>query len=145
MIVRELQPADRAGWAPLWQGYLDFYETVLPPETTEVLWGRFFDPKEPVYALVAEHEGALIGLVHYLFHRNTWLVNDVCYLEDLFVSQAARGQGAGRALIEAVYEKAAAAGTKRIYWLTHETNKQAQALYNQVADRPGFIQYRKTL
>ena len=98
-----------------------------------------------MHALVAEDGGELLGLVHYIFHRNTWMVNDVCYLEDLFTAEQARGKGVGRALIEAVYARAAAAGGTRVYWLTHETNITAQALYDKVAEKPGFIQYRKQI
>ena len=145
MLIREVQPADRAQWDPLWQGYLSFYKTELPAETTEVLWSRFFNPAEPVNCLVAEEDGKLLGLVHYIFHRNTWEVEDVCYLEDLFTAPQARGKGVGRALIEAVYEKARQAKAKRVYWMTHETNKQAMILYDQLADKPGFVQYRKYL
>ncbi len=145
MQVRPIRPEDRAGWEALWQGYLRFYEEELPQEVTDIVWSRFLDPNEPMHALVAEADGKLLGLVHYLFHRNTWMANDVCYLEDLFTAEDARGKGVGRALIEAVYERASAAGSTRVYWLTHETNKTAQALYDTLADKPGFIQYRKQL
>ena len=145
MIIRSVRPEDKAQWLPLWQGYLRFYEHDLPTEVTDTLWARFFDKAEPVHALVAEENGELLGLVHYIFHRNTWMVNDVCYLEDLFTAEAARSKGVGRALIEAVYERARAAGSPKVYWLTHETNKTAQSLYDKVAEKPGFIQYRKQI
>ena len=144
MIIRPVRPEDKASWLPLWQGYLSFYKVEnLPDHVTESLWARFFDAAEPVHALLAEENGELLGLVHYIFHRNTWMASDVCYLEDLFTAEAARGKGVGRALIEAVYERARAAGSTRVYWMTHETNKTAQALYNNVAEKSGFIQYRK--
>ena len=144
MIIRFVRPEDKAQWLPLWQGYLAFYKVEnLPSDVTETTWARFFDDAEPVHALVAEENGALRGFVHYIFHRNTWMVEDVCYLEDLFTAEAARGKGVGRALIEAVYAAARAAGSTRVYWMTHETNTTAQALYNNIADKPGFIQYRK--
>ena len=92
--------------------------------------------------LVAEDNGSLVGLVHYIFHRNTWMVGDVCYLEDLFTAPHARGQGVGRALIEAVYDKARQAGSSRVYWMTQESNAQAMLLYDKVANKPGFLQYR---
>ena len=145
MIIRSVRPEDKAQWLPLWQGYLRFYEHDLPTEVTDTLWARLFDKAEPVHALVAEENGELLGLVHYIFHRNTWMVNDVCYLEDLFTAEAARGKGVGRGLIEAVYERARAAGSPKVYWLTHETNKTAQSLYDKVAEKPGFIQYRKQI
>lgn len=146
MIIRPVRSEDKAQWLPLWQGYLAFYKVEnLPPEVTETTWARFLDEAEPMHALVAEDGGELLGLVHYIFHRNTWMVNDVCYLEDLFTAEQARGKGVGRALIEAVYARAAAAGGTRVYWLTHETNITAQALYDKVAEKPGFIQYRKQI
>jgi len=146
MRVREIEPGDKAQWAVLWQGYLEFYQVPdLAAEITETTWDRFFDPAEPVHALVAEEDGVLLGLVHYIFHRNTRCLENVCYLEDLFTASPARGQGVGRALIEAVYAKAREKKASRVYWLTHETNKTAQALYDRIADKTGFIQYRKNL
>ncbi|WP_297490966.1 GNAT family N-acetyltransferase [Acidocella sp.] len=145
MLIRDISPRDRAQWAVLWQGYLEFYGVPdMAPEITERTWARFFDPAEPVFAMVAEEGGVLLGLVHYIFHRNTWCLDDVCYLEDLFTAAAARGKGVGRALIEAVYEKAKAKNATRVYWMTHKTNTTAQALYEKVAENTGFIQYRKS-
>jgi GNAT superfamily N-acetyltransferase len=144
-IIRSVTPADRSQWAPLWEGYNRFYERVIPAEVTDMTWSRFFDAYEPVHALVAETDGRLIGLVHYLFHRNTAMIAPTCYLQDLFTDAAARGSGIGRALIEAVYERARVAGSPRVYWMTHETNLTAMKLYDQVAERSGFVQYRKQI
>ena len=145
LIVRPVRPADYDRWLPLWEGYNRFYERTAAPEVTAMTWARFFDAYEPVHALVAEKAGAVLGIVHYLFHRNTSMIGSTCYLQDLFTSEASRGQGVGRALIEAVYERARDAGSPRVYWMTHETNRTAMRLYDQVAERSGFIQYRKTL
>jgi GNAT superfamily N-acetyltransferase len=142
VTVRPLRPADRAAWEPLWQGYLTFYRASL---ATDATWQRFFDPLEALGAVVAERDGRLIGLAHYLLHRSTWSATCYCYLEDLFVDPAVRGSGAGRALIAAVEKVARDAGASRLYWTTHESNETAQKLYDQVADRPGFVQYRKKL
>ena len=147
--IRALAAADRASWQILWDGYNAFYgragATALPAEVTEVLWARLFDPAEPVHARVAEQAGRVVGLVHYLFHRSTTMIAPICYLQDLFTEPALRGHGAGRALIEAVYRDAAAAGSTRVYWQTHETNTAARALYDKVAERSGFIVYRQQL
>ena len=129
----------------MWKGYHRFYEREITDAITQSTWARFFDAYEPVHALVAERAGDLHGLAHYLFHRNTAAIGPVCYMQDLFTAENARGQGIGRALIEAVYERARAAGSPRVYWMTHETNGTAQALYDKIADRSGFIQYRKAL
>ena len=144
-IIRDLLKEDRPGWENLWGGYLDFYEAAMESVTIEVTWSRLLDPAEPMMALVAVDSGTheLIGLVHCVFHRGTWAVGDFCYLEDLFVSSAARKQGVARALIEAVYMRADARKCERVYWLTHETNTVARALYDQVAVNKGFIQYRR--
>jgi GNAT superfamily N-acetyltransferase len=144
MKIRDIEPLDRVQWAVLWQGYLEFYKVPdMAPEITERTWARFFDEAEPVHAMVAVEDGVLLGMVQYLFHRNTWFLEDVCYLQDLFTAEASRGKGVARALIEAVYAKAQARGARRVYWMTHESNATAQLLYDKVADKSGFIQYRK--
>ena len=143
--IRPLEADDRDQWEPLWQGYLTFYNTTLPTNITEITWARFLDPSEPMNALVAERNGVLLGIAHYMFHRSTWSQSHYCYLEDLFVAPNCRSGGVGRALIEAVEKDARRVNATRLYWLTHDGNARAQALYNQVADRSGFIQYRKVL
>ncbi len=147
--IRLVQPDDYDQWLALWDGYNRFYgrfdATALSDEITQATWQRFADPKEPMHAFVAERDGRLVGLVHYLFHRSTTLLNDICYLQDLFTDQSCRGEGVGRTLIEAVYEQARFAGSVRVYWQTHETNARAMVLYNDVANRSGFLVYRKEL
>jgi GNAT superfamily N-acetyltransferase len=143
MDIRPLRRDERTDWEPLWRSYLEFYDTVLPQHVYDATWARLHDPNEPMWLLGAAVEGKILGIVHYLFHRSCWTVGDYCYLQDLFVAQDARKLGLGRALIEAVYKEAKAAGASRVYWLTHETNATARALYDTLADRPGFIQYRK--
>lgn len=146
MHVRPLQLTDRAAWQPLWDAYNAFYgragETALPAKITETTWARFFDAAEPVHALIAVDErGALLGLVHYLYHRSTTRIELTCYLQDLFTAPEARGRGVGRALIEAVCAAAGEAGIKRVYWQTHSTNATGRALYDKVAQHLGFIVY----
>lgn len=145
-VIRCVVPSDYAQWRVLWDGYNEFYgrigPTALPDTVTAVTWARFFDGYEPMTALVALSQDRLVGIVHYLFHRSTISIGPVCYLQDLFTVPEARGQGVGRALIEAVYERARYAGASRVYWHTHETNITAQALYDRLADRSGFIVYR---
>jgi len=140
---------DFAAWKPLWDGYNAFYgregETALAPEVTATTWRRFLDPAEPVFGLVAEVDGALPGLVHYLFHRSTNRIELTCYLQDLYTAPSARGHGIGRALIEGVYERSQAAGIKRVYWHTHESNAAGRLLYDKVARHHGFILYAHDL
>lgn len=149
LAVRGIERTDFAQWLPLWLGYNAFYgragDAALPEAITQMTWARFFDAYEPVHALVAEQDGQLRGLVHYLFHRSTTLIEPICYLQDLFTLAQVRGQGVGRALINVVYERARLAGATRVYWQTHETNTTAMALYDQVATRSGFLVYRKLL
>lgn len=145
MIVRPVATTDLEAWRPLWDGYNEFYErtgdSALPEEVTSTTWARFFDPAEPIFAMVAEDDDQLVGLVHYLFHRSTSRVELVCYLQDLFTLPTERGKGVGRALIEAVSERTHAEGIKRVYWQTHETNAPGRRLYDSVAENQGFIVY----
>ncbi len=141
--IRPFRSGDRESWEPLWQGYLTFYKSTVPSEVTDTTWRRLNDAAEPIHGLAAVLDGRIVGIVHYIFHRSTWTTGDYCYLQDLFTAEEARGRGAGRALIEGVYERAQAQGASRVYWLTHETNTSAQALYDRLATRSGFIQYRK--
>ncbi|SCC91550.1 GCN5-related N-acetyltransferase [Thiomonas sp. X19] len=147
--LRPVVSDDYAQWKPLWDGYNAFYgrtgPTALPPDMAQITWARFLDPAEPMHAVVAERDGQLLGLVHFLFHRSTTLIAPTCYLQDLYTQEETRGQGVGRALIQAVYERAAAAGSQRVYWLTHATNHVAMRLYDQVAEKSGFVVYRKAL
>lgn len=143
--VRALAKEDRPGWEELWGGYLDFYEAPMEAVVIELTWSRLLDPAEPMIALVAEdaENKELLGLVHCVFHRGTWAINDLCYLEDLYVSACARGRGVGRALIEAVYALADERQCDRVYWMTQESNETARKLYEKMARRTGFIQYRR--
>ena len=146
ITIRPLLPSDYAGWRPLWDGYNAFYgregTTALPEPITAKTWERFLNPDEPVHAMVAtDHRDHIVGLVHYLFHRSTTRLTDVCYLQDLFTVPALRGRGVARRLIEAVYEAARAAGSTRVYWQTQESNSTARTLYDKVAKFGGFIVY----
>ena len=130
-------------YACVWEAYLAFYKTSVPDDVTDTTFARFFDEAEPMHALVAEQDGEIVGIVHYIFHRSTWTKGPYCYLQDLFTAEHARGGGVGRKLIEAVYDRVREQGASRVYWLTQESNATARALYDRLADRPGFIQYRK--
>jgi GNAT superfamily N-acetyltransferase len=145
--IRAIEPADLAAWTPLWEGYNAFYgragPTALSPAITAVTWRRFFDANEPVFALVAESAGRLVGLTHYLYHRSTSRIEPTCYLQDLFTAADVRGQGVGRALILGVYEAARAAGIHEVYWQTHEANSAGRLLYDKVAKHAGFIVYEQ--
>jgi GNAT superfamily N-acetyltransferase len=144
-LIRPVAPDDKPSWETLWRGYQAFYKAEIPQATSDMTWARFFNQIEPVNALVAEENGRLVGLAHYIFHRNTWMMEPVCYLQDLFTAESMRGQGIGRKLIEAVYEQARAQNCSRVYWMTHETNTQAMILYDKVAKKSGFLQYRNQL
>ena len=147
ICIRAATEEDYEKWLPLWDGYNAFYgrsgPTALPIEITRVTWARFFDAYEPMHALVAECDGAMLGFTHYLFHRSTIALHPYCYLQDLFTIEAARGKGVGRALIEGVYDRAKLAGAPRVYWHTHESNQVAMQLYDKVAELSGFVVYRK--
>ncbi len=158
--IRPIRRDDLAQWRPLWDAYNAFYgregATALPEAVSATTWSRFFDEAEPVYAMVAEVDegtgdgtgggkGRLVGLVHYLYHRSTTRIAEVCYLHDLYTDPQLRRQGIGRLLIEAVYREAGAAGCARVYWQTQQTNTTARRLYDQVAGFGGFIVYAHEL
>ena len=149
LLVQQLSESDKDSWRALFDAYNAFYgrigETALAPAIIETTWRRIFDSQEPVFCLVAWQDGALVGFTHYLFHRSTTSIEPSCYLQDLFTVPEVRGQGVGRALIEAVYEKAREAGAARVYWQTHESNAAARKLYDGIAENSGFIVYRKMM
>jgi GNAT superfamily N-acetyltransferase len=148
-VIRPVQREDFSAWKILWDGYNAFYgrsgATALPDDIIQTTWSRFFDADEPVHAIVAESADELLGMAHFLYHRSTIQLAPSCYMQDLFTVTAARGKGVGRALIAAVYEAAKKAGSPRVYWQTHETNAVAVQLYDQVAEKSGFVVYRKLL
>ncbi|KIH80736.1 GNAT family N-acetyltransferase [Pseudomonas batumici] len=143
--IRPVTAADQAVWRPLWQAYLKFYDTELPDSIYQSTWQRFLDPAEPTNAALAWQDGKAVGVVHFIYHRSNWSIQNSCYLQDLFVTPGLRGTGVGRLLIEHVYATAAQAGCNRVHWLTHETNATAIQLYERIAERPGFIQFRQAL
>ena len=142
-VIRPLTSSDRTQWETLWNGYLRFYRHRLPAEITNTTFSRLIDEAQQPHGLVAEADGKLVGFVHYVFHRSSWSTSDVCYLEDLFVDPAARGQGSGRALIQAVYGIADRAKAATVYWMTQEFNADGRALYDTLARRTSFIRYER--
>jgi GNAT superfamily N-acetyltransferase len=143
--IRPLSAADHDAWLPLWRGYQAFYKTDIPAEVSAVTWSRLLNAAEPVGGALAWNGPAAVGLVHHIRHRSCWTVGDYLYLQDLFVSADARGTGVGRRLIEHVYALALAQGCSRVHWLTHETNADAMLLYDRIAERSGFVQYRHAI
>jgi GNAT superfamily N-acetyltransferase len=143
--IKAIESEDFDIWLPLWKGYQRFYEVDIPESVTLKTWARFLDPVEPMHAALAMVGEQTVGLVHSIYHRSAWTSSDDCYLQDLFVAADGRGSGVGRALIEHVYADARLRGASRMYWLTHESNHNARQLYDRVADRSGFIHYRKPL
>lgn len=146
VVIRPFVAEDEKKWQRLWQGYQDYYRTDLPPDISDLTWQRLLDERSGVYGLGAFNPGGdMLGLVHYLFHPVTWAKGPRCYLEDLFTSEQARNQGVGRALIEAVYEKAKVQGADQVYWLTEDFNRRAHYLYDKLALKTPFIKYQKNL
>jgi GNAT superfamily N-acetyltransferase len=149
LLIRKVQADDFEEWLSLWNGYNSFYgragASALAQEVTQKTWGRFFNPIEPVFALVAEDAGAVVGLVHYIFHRSTTRLGPVCYLQDLFTSPTRRKLGIGKALISEVYQQAALAAASRVYWQTQASNDAGRALYDKLAKHSGFIVYSHEL
>lgn len=142
--ITPLRPEDEPRWAELWRAYLAFYETALPAEQFADTWSRILYGTQ-IHGLAARREGAIVGITHYLFHPTAWAIAPACYLQDLYVDEAARRTGAGRALIEAVAERARERGASRLYWLTQENNAVARRLYDRLARHSGFIRYEYPL
>ncbi len=145
MIIRDAVATDQAAWLGLWQGFLDFYHEALSPQITAFTWTRLIDPASPMKMRLAIVDDTPAGFAIYQHHPSTWVFGDDCYLEDLFVAPAARGQGIGRALIDDLFSLARAKGWQRVYWHTDEANLTAQALYDSIGPRDGHIRYRFSL
>jgi GNAT superfamily N-acetyltransferase len=142
--IRPLRAGDKAEWRRMWTGYLEFYKTSVPEEVYASTFARLLgDDPQDFHGLIAEQGGKPVGLTHYLFHRHCWRIENVIYLQDLYVDPAARGTGAGRALIEAVYAAAGAAGCPTVYWLTQDFNAVGRRLYDRIAKVTPFIKYQR--
>jgi GNAT superfamily N-acetyltransferase len=143
IAIRPLRPSDRAEWGRLWTGYLDFYETSLPPSVHDHTFARLSGDDPLMHGLLAEVGGVPVGLVHYIFHDHCWRPEGVTYLQDLYADPSARGTGVGRALIEAVYAAADAAGRPSVYWLTQDNNATARKLYDRIGRLSPFLRYNR--
>ncbi|WP_210092476.1 GNAT family N-acetyltransferase [Ruegeria sp. HKCCSP346] len=145
LTIRTLRAEDKSQWADMWRDYLAFYETALPDDVYETTFSRLLgDDPQDFSCFVAEQNGALVGLTHYLFHRHAWKVEKVCYLQDLFAQPEARGAGVGRALIQAVYDEADRQGAPSVYWLTQDFNHTARKLYDRIGTLTPFIKYARS-
>ncbi len=143
--IRPVTAEDQDAWLALWHAYLTFYKTTLADAVTQSTWQRFLDSSEPTNAALAWQDGKAVGMVHFIYHRSNWSISNACYLQDLLVVPEQRGTGVGRQLIEYVYATAKRDGADKVHWLTHETNATAIQLYERLAERPGYIQFRKPL
>lgn len=144
LSIRALRPDDRSEWAGLWRAYLGFYQTTLPDAVFDSTFARLLgNDAQDFNCLVAERDGRLVGLAHFLFHRHAWKIDNTCYLQDLFAAPEVRGTGVGRALIEAVYAAADAAGAPSVYWLTQDFNTAARRLYDRIGKLTPFIRYQR--
>ncbi|MDO9416609.1 GNAT family N-acetyltransferase [Pararhizobium sp.] len=144
--IRPIEAGDEAEWRRLWTAYLAFYETVLPETMFATTFSRLLsNGGQEFHGLLAVRDGHPVGLAHYVFHRSCWHDGYVCYLQDLYADPDVRGRGVGRALIEAVYARAGAAGSPEVYWMTQEFNATARKLYDRIADKTPFVIYQKTL
>lgn len=145
MTVRPLREDDHADWRKLWTGYLDFYETSVGEEVYAETWKRLMgdDPQDFNGLAALDDDGRMVGLTHYLIHRHAWKIENVCYLQDLYVAPEARGGGHGAALITGVYDAADAAGAPVVYWLTQDNNVTARKLYDRIGKLTPFIRYNR--
>ena len=142
LIVRPLTSSDESEWRRLWTGYLEYYESSVSEEVYQSSFARMLPGEDnEFHGMVAELDGILVGLVHYLFHRHGWMIENVCFLQDLYVDPSVRGKRIGRALIEATYKAADANGTPTVYWLTQDFNEAGRRLYDRVGKLTPFIKY----
>jgi len=144
VTIAPLRPDDKARWCELWSVYLTFYDTTLPRDVFEHTWTRLLQ-EDALHGLAARADGVIVGITHFLFHNSAWTTTPVCYLQDLFVVDAMRGRGTGRALIEAVAARARDRASTRMYWLTQDHNATARLLYDRLAKNSGFIRYEYPL
>ncbi len=141
ILIRPALPSDEAAWRKLWQGYCDFYGANVPDAVTSRTWGRILDPDSGVLCIVAEVDGQVYGFANCVIHENTWELQPICYLEDLFVLPSARGRGIGKALMEWLRNAMRAEGWSRLYWVTGQDNQAARALYDRFTQADGFVRY----
>ncbi len=143
--VRRLEAKDKSAWLPLFKGYIEFYKATVPDDVIEISWSRLLSGAEGNHIgfVAVDDSDKPIGIAHVLFHRSTWSPTWYCYLEDLFVEPTLRAKGVGRKLIEAVYAEADARKCTRTYWMTQEFNYRARGLYDQMATKSPFVQYRR--
>ena len=144
-LIRSFCEGDYDDWLVLWRAYQAFYKSNIADEVSRVVFSRMLDPKEPTFGAFATRADGVLGFTHWILHRSNWTVGNYCYLQDLYVQEESRGLGVGRCLITHVYSEAKKAECSRVYWLTHETNATAMRLYDSLAERSGFLQYRKIL
>lgn len=146
ITIRAIEVADEDGWRVLWKDYCDFYQTDLAEAVTASTWGRILNPVEPLYALVAEDEaGTLLGFANYVLHPHTWSDQTLCYLEDLFVCEDARGNNIGHSLIKSLIQQGRERGWKRVYWHTNADNERARRLYDRFTPADDVVRYVVTL
>ena len=144
VFIRELERDDFEDWRMLWEKYLNFYETYLPKEVYTATFDRLVSKENTSQnALIAKNDSRVVGLVHFIFHPHNWKIEEVCYLQDLYVSETVRGRGVGRLLIESVYNEADRRNTPTVYWLTQDFNKTARFLYDKIATVTPFIKYNR--
>lgn len=143
ITIRPVTANDHATWLALWHAYLQFYKTELSETVSLTTWERLIDAREPTHSALAWRDEKAVGMVNFIYHRSNWSIENACYLQDLYVAGEQRGLGIGRQLIQHVYQAASAGGCTKVHWLTHETNSTAIDLYERVAERSGFIQFRK--
>jgi len=144
LSIRPLEPSDEADWRRLWTAYLEFYESAVSEDVYKSTFSRLTDlGNSKQCAALAVLDGVAVGLVHWIYHPHNWKIEDVIYLQDLYADPSVRGKGIGRALIEHVYEVADQGETPTVYWMTQEFNATARLLYDRIAEKTVFVQYKR--
>lgn len=143
-VIRPLTLADRTQWERLWREYLDFYQNELSDDIYAQTFQRLAQQNYgAMFGYVAEMAGKLVGIVNCINHDHGWKLDQVVYLQDLYVSADARKLGIGQALIEAVYGYADQNNKAGVYWMTRTSNVNARKLYNRIGTETDFIKYQR--
>jgi GNAT superfamily N-acetyltransferase len=145
-VIRRLRSGDFESWHRLFHQYLEFYREELEQDVVRETFSRLVAERGSLFGLIAlSHEDEPVGIVNCVMHATTWSKGPTCYLEDLFVVEAARGTGLARHLIAQAKQEASRRGGGRIYWHTQAFNGRARSLYDQVARLTSLVVYEEEL
>ena len=144
--VRKIEPADRNGWEKLYYGYAEFYQVPMNTQILDTVWAWIHDDTNPFFGLIAvDEQGQALGMMHCRQMPSPLRGAQVGFLDDLFVSPAARGQGVVEMLYAALNELGREQGWPFIRWITAEDNARARAVYDKLSDKTHWVTYQMAI